>query len=378
MRFEDRMSVNSYVNKVRVLFKKGKVLEDILMGSSEDTIDSLRNSCPEFYENALNYIKYAEKQVQNGFIPSQEGKSMESTEERKALNKSFTLNTQEKVAAFTPNVFITAHESFSYQLLERVFDASLMVEQSAIRRFEELVELGKSFVELEDEKGCYFGRYGNMMVFVDTNRGLIFRGTSSLLKKAIEIRGYDRIERTVEWNDILKKDVSFYELVFKDGTRMTLRRNQNVTYIFEKCQALKDNKKSYYQVILQSATDDRPKVQMSSHVMIILAKYGINMAKYLILKDSLFTIDHLNMCGNCNKISNLEITSRIDNKLRACGNDEVQTIVYSYNFIDYWKHIEHCYTCMDKKDIRFKKNYLKELWTEVLKEKTAEEVLMVA
>lgn len=173
MRLTERMGTEGYLKNVRKDFKKGTVLQSIIENSDYTTIEEAKKANPEFVQAAVDYIKYAERLVQHGYIPPQTGKVTDSSEERKALQKAFTLDTTDKIKMFCPEWYMTAHELFIYHLLEAVFDASLLIEQGAARRFEETVDLYKSFYTVKEVEGWVFAYYDRTILFIDLNKGRI-------------------------------------------------------------------------------------------------------------------------------------------------------------------------------------------------------------
>lgn len=165
-----------------------------------------------------------------------------------------------------------------------------------------------------------------------------------------------------------------------NGEVIDLMRDQKLsTSIWSPCHTLKDSKKEYYQICLKSrVSDEEPMVQFPAHMILLLAQFGINTVKHMLSKDGLTTCDHRDMNANRNILSNLEITTRKDNKLRACSKDPItKEIVSSYNLVDFWQHVENSFN-LNKVDVRIKKEHMIDYWSQVLKEKSVEEILYIS
>ncbi|WP_324823575.1 hypothetical protein [Sinanaerobacter sp. ZZT-01] len=374
MRLTERMSTEGYLKNIRKDFKKGTVLQNILENSDFTTVEEAKQANPEFVKAAVDYIKYAERLTQQGYTPAQTGKVTDSSEERKALQKAFTLDTTDKVKMFYPEWYLTAHELFIYHLLEAVFDASLLVEQGAARRFEETATLYKSFYTVKEIEGWTFAYYDRTILFIDLNKGRISTASNRAVRDKIGDSGIKGFKRTTEQGKVV------YSVVLEDGQVISLMKDQKLsTSIWSQCHTLKDSKKEYYQICLKPrVSDEEPMVQFPAHMILLLAQFGINTVKHMLSKDGLTTCDHVDMTGNRNTLSNLEITTRKDNKLRACSKDPItKQIVSSYNLADFWQHIEQSFN-LNKIDVKIKRENMLDYWGQVLKEQTVEEILKVS
>lgn len=310
--------------------------------------------------------------MQQGYIPTQAGLVCDSYEERKQLQRTFTLDDMQKIKVFYPDWWLSGYELFIYHLMEALFDASLMIEQGAERKFRELVTLYRSFKRVEEVDGWYFAIYEKSVLFINTLSGKIFSLKKSRVTKFISDVGIKEINRENEKGDV------FYFLVLKDGRKVPLMKNQNLTDIWHLETRLKDFKKQYQNVVLKDydLETKTPAVQFPSHIIILLARFGINPVKHLILKDSLITCDHLNMVPSQNGINNLEMVTRKDNLLRAKSKDvNIKKCVYSYNLGAFWEFIEGSFK-MARSEVRMRKEIMTEYWTPILKEKAAEEILL--
>ena len=374
MRMSDRKSAEGYIKDAKAKFKKGNVLKEVISNSAEETINLVKQANPELVKAAVNYIKYAERLVKSGYTPSQSGYTEESSEEREALQKAFTLDTAKKVRIFQPEWWETAQELFIYHLIEAVFDASLLIEQGAARKFTELVDLHKSFMTIEEVDGWSFAYYGKTVLFIDTNRGRICSVSSRVVRDAIGKSPIKKIERKREGKHLL------YALVLKNNKKFLLMSDQKLTPCMWKVEnSVKDTHKEYLQVYLKDRdeTTDTPMVRFPVHIILLLAQYGINPIKHTILKDSLITCDHINMQPKQNQIDNLALVTRRDNRLRAAAKDPiVKQTVCSYDLIQFWKHVESSFR-MNKIDVKMQKEALTDYWTPILNTKSAEEILAV-
>ena len=372
MKLSERKSVQGYMKDIRAEFKKGQVLRNILERSDVGTVEAVKQANPDFVKAAVAYIKSAERMVKQGYSPCQCGKVVDSSEERKALQKAFTLDTQAKIDLFHPDWWLSAEELFIYHLLEAVFDASLLVEQGAARKFEELVFLYRTFTKVEEVEGWVFAWYGKSVLFIDTLKGRIYRADHRVLRDKIAQSMVVKIQR------IKSRGKVVYELVLKDGQIYPLMTDQHLTAgVWTIERSLKDNKKEYYQIHLQDreSCSGRPAVQFPAHTILLLARFGINSIKHTISKDSLITCDHVDMTGSHNDLSNLQLVTRRDNCLRAKAKDPiVKQMVCSYDLGSFWQFVEQSYN-INKIDLRMRHESYKEYWQEIFKTSTVEEVL---
>ena len=373
MKITDRKSVQGYMKDIRKEFKQGLVLKHIIEKSEVGTLEAVKQANPEFVKAAVDYIKYAERLVKQGYEPIQCGKVVDSSEERKAVQKSFTLDTVSKIKLFQPDWWMTAEELFIYHLIEAIFDASLLVEQGAARKFEELVDLYRTFRPVEEVEGWYFAWYDKSVLFIDVVKGRIYRADNRVLRDKIAKSKIQEIKRVRERNKVV------YLLVLENGQKFPLMTDQNLTnsaWSFEKI--LKDNKKEYYQIHLQDRDNEtgRPAVQFPAHTILLLAQFGLNTVKHMIIKDSLITCDHVDMVGNNNVLSNLQLVTRRDNCLRAKAKDPiVKNIVCSYDLGAFWRFIEQSFN-INKIDLRMRQENIKEYWAPVLANNSVEQILV--
>lgn len=372
MKISERKSVKGYMKDIRKEFKSGKVLENIIKKSDIGTVEAVKKANPDFVKAAIDYIKYAERKVQQGYVPVQSGKVVESSEERKAVEKSFTLDTESKIKLFRPDWWMTAEEMFIYHLIEAIFDASLLVEQGAARKFEELVDLYRTFKPIEEVEGWYFAWYGISVLFIDTLNGRIYRADNRVVRDKISKSKIKGIERVKIQNKVC------YELVLENGTRVSLMTDHRLTSgLWSAETILKDNKKEYYQIHLQDRDNEtgRPAVQFPAHTLLLLARFGLNTVKHMVQKDSLITCDHVDMVGNNNVLSNLQLVTRRDNCLRAKAKSPiVKKFVCSYDLGNFWDFIEKSFD-IDGVELRMRLDSLKDYWVERLKTTTVEEIL---
>lgn len=373
MKVSDRKTIQGYMKDIRKEFKQGLVLKHIIEKSDVGSVEAVKQANPDFIKAAVDYIKYAERLVQQGFEPCQCGKVVDSSEERKAVQKSFTLDTASKIKLFQPDWWMTAEELFIYHLIEAIFDASLLVEQGAARKFEELVDLYRTFKKVDEVEGWFFAWYGKSVLFIDTLKGRIYRADNRVVRDKIAKSKIQEIKRIRERNKVV------YLLVLEDGKKFPLMTDQNLTnglWSFEKI--LKDNKKEYYQVHLQDRDNEtgRPAVQFPAHTILLLAQFGLNTVKHTIIKDSLITCDHVDMVGNNNVLSNLQLVTRRDNCLRAKAKDPVvKKMVCSYDLGMFWRFIEQSFN-VNKIDLRMRQESIKEYWTSVLTDTSVEQILV--
>lgn len=375
MRMSKTKTAEGYLKDVRIAFKKGVVLRNLVENSAEETIEQAKEANPEFVKAAIDYIKYAERLVQQGYVPAQSGKVEQASEERKALVRAFTLDTTKKIKLFQPDWWLTGHELFIYHLIEAVFDASLLIEQGAARKFEELVDFYKTFEEIEGLEGCHFAYYGRSVLFIDTGKGRICRADNRVLRDAIAASSIHSIRMVKD------KSRTSYELVLMNGRVFTLMTDGRLTSgMWTVERILKDNNKEYYQIHLQDRDNEKnkPAVQFPAHIILLLAQFGINTIKHTILKDSLMTCDHVDMSPQNNEISNLELVARRDNLLRAKAKDPiVKQMVCSFNLAQFWIYIENSFN-LNRADVKIKKEALSDYWNTELKTRSVDEVLAVA
>ncbi len=374
MYLTDRMTVDGYIKRVKDDFKKGVVLKKVLYGSSPSTLSEIQNAMPDFLEAAVGYIKLAENLYKQGFVPEQKGLCTPSSAERKMVVKTFSINSAERRNLFYPAWYTTSYELCVYQLLEAIFDASLLVEQSAQRRFRELVDLYRSFVPVKQYGDCCFSINPQCVLYIDMDNGCVYRFTDEDVLNELNLIG----AKGVLYEAILPSHVDGYFLKLNNNKIIELMTDGVLNEKFEKCNFIKDYTKDYVQIILQPRVGETPAVQFPVHIVLLLAKFGINTMKHFLLKDGLMTCDHRDMHGGNNILQNLCIASRKDNKLRATGkNKEVQEYVCNYNLKSFFNHIEQC-QCMHKVDVSMKQDFLKDYWDEQLKDRTVEEILLKA
>lgn len=365
MRLTEKKSVDSYIKEVRKKFITGNVLKEVLLSSEYSTVEEVKRVCPEFLKAAVAYIKYAEHQVKVGYMPPQSGWVLPSSEERRALQKTFSLDSIEKVNLVYPSCWLSGYELFIYNLLEALFDAALLVEQGAERKFRELVLLYRSMKKVVEVDGWYFATYGGTVLFINTNQGHIYSIKCSKVARVVRSVGIKEIKRVAE--------KSSYVLVLNDGSELTLMEGQVLSPFWHREKLLKDHTKEYQNIILKEGS---PKVQFPVHIVILLAKFGVNTVKHLILKDSLLTCDHVNMMPSVNAVENLEIVCRRDNTLRAKSkNPSVKKAVYSYNFCTFWESVEASFG-MNRKEMLIRIESVRDYWVSELERATVEEILV--
>ena len=377
MRIKKKMTANSYLKAARLKFKKGIVLDEVLNGSSPESIIEVKKANSEFLSAAIDYIKLAEKKVQEGYIPPQEGRFVKSSEERKRLVKSFSFDTEERRKLFYIAPYSTTYESLPYQLLEATFDASLMIEPLAEKRFRETWAFYNSFVGFLDDVNsrAYFSTYGDHIFFIKPSDGTILKLTSKPVIARVKTVGVKTVMLLSRSGD---KPCGMY-LIFKDNQMLLLfdlEKSCLVEGLFENYDVLKDKNKLYYQICVKNATDNASAVRFNAHTVIILAEYGIDVAKHMVLKDSLITIDHLDGVGNHNSATNLQLVTRRDNKLRAVAKDvEVRKSVYAFDFAPFFAFVDSCFN-MDKLDVKMIVDWIAEIWSKKLAESTPETILL--
>lgn len=367
---KDLVNIDSCINRVRKEFKKG-VIEDLVRSSAVNSVDEVKKVYSDFVKAAIEYIEYAEVMARRNYRPLQYGKAVESTEVRKAVNKAFTVNTELKKKIFHPEWYELAQEDFMYNLLERLFDASLILEQSAERRFKELVEFSNGLIPVTFMGNCYFAVCSNKVFYIDIDKGKICE-PSKRLQELIKEYGISGLTH----NDYdLSVDLHLNE---RYPVKLVIEGKLN-SDCFKLCETVKDNSKEYLQLKVKSREDSmHPAIQFPIHTIMILAAHGINAGKFFILKDSWFTCDHYDMCPENNSIFNLQPVTRRDNKIRAKGKDPIEKkIVNSFDFRYYFKHIAQC-DKTDKKELKFRKMHINEVWDGVLVGISAKEYLLSA
>ena len=365
-------NIDRLIERLRGSYKKGEVLTNILKASDYNSLEDVKKAMPDFVNAMVQYITFAEIEVKKGIMPAQSGLVVESPDERKEVNRAFTIDNSLKRKLFYPHWYLTAHEDFMYRLIEAYFDITLLTEQGAIRKFKEFVKLYNNLIPAYELGECFFGVYDTAVILIDISSGCIYKLKSATIKNRIKKYGIN----SIQYDEILNE----YQLVLNNGLKYSLTQNSKLTSIMSDCRTKKDKNKEYYQVtiIARDIKNNVPAVQFPAHSLVLLAKYGLNVAKHCLSKDGLLTCDHLDMVGNNNKARNLEIVTRVDNCIRARGKDPIRKeAVYSYDLADYFTHICQCY-CMNKKDVAFKINYLNDMWEERLLIKPAREYVWCA
>ena len=374
MYITDRMSLDGYLKRVNDNFKKGKVLENVLCASAPSSLLEVQNAMPDFLEASIAYIKLAERLAKEGFVPEQKGICTPSSEERKALVKSFSINSEARRMLFSPAWYMTSYELCIYQLLEAVFDASLLVEQSAQRRFREMVDLYRSFVPVKQYGDCCFSINPTCILYIDLDNGCVYELTDE--KILGKLNSSEAKEVVYEADLPSRKNAYFLRL--KNNESIELMVDGVLNEKFKKCNFIKDYTKDYVQIRLQPRIGEKPAVQFPVHIVLLLAKFGINTMKHFLLKDGLVTCDHIDMHGGNNLLQNLALVTRKDNKLRATGKDkEVLEYVCNYNLKEFFTHIEEC-QFMNKIDVKIKQECLRDYWSKQLLGKSVEELLLNA
>ena len=353
-------NIDRLIERLRISYKKGEVLTNILKTSDYSSLEEVKKAMPDFVNAMVKYISFAEMEVRKGIIPVQFGLVVESPDERKEVNRAFTIDNSVKRKLFYPNWYLTAHEDFMYRLIEAYFDITLLTEQGAIRKFKEFVKLYNSLIPAVELGDCFFGIYDAAVILINVSSGCIYKLKSTKIKNKIKKYGIN----SIQYDEISNE----YQLILKNKLKYSLTKNGKITSIMSDCRSKKDKTKEYYQVTIigRDKKNNLPAVQFPAHSLVLLAKYGLNVAKHCLSKDGLLTCDHVDMVGNNNKARNLEIVTRVDNCIRARGKDPIRKeAVCSYDLADYFMHICQCY-CMDKKDVAFKINYLNDMWKEKL------------
>ena len=374
MYLKENMSVDNCIELIKKDFRDGNVLRNVLYRSAPSTLIELQTAMPDFLEASIAYIKLAENLVKDGFVPEQKGICTPSSEERKAVIKSFSINSEARQKLFSPTWYITSYEWCVYQLLEAVFDASLLVEQSAQRRFREMVDLYRSFVPVRQFGDCCFSINPTCILYIDLDNGCVYELIDDEILNKLNLIG----AKEVTYETDLPAQKNMYYLKLKNDEKIELMVDGVLSEKFNKCNFIKDYTKDYVQIRIQPRIGETPAVQFPVHIVLLLAKFGINTMKHFLLKDGLITCDHLDMHAGNNLLQNLALVTRKDNKLRATGKDkEVLEFVCNYNFKDFFNHIEAC-QFMHKVDVRLKEECLHDYWNKQLVDKTVEEIFRKA
>lgn len=69
MRIKNKMTANSYVRNVRKKFENGIVLDEVLNGSSPESITEVKKANSEFLVAAIDYISWRRKKYRKGIFP---------------------------------------------------------------------------------------------------------------------------------------------------------------------------------------------------------------------------------------------------------------------------------------------------------------------
>ena len=360
------------IEEIRKNYKTGGVLTNLLKASDYSSLEEVKKAMPDFVNAMVRYITFAELEVKKGIIPAQAGLVVESPDERKEVNRAFTIDNSFKRKLFYPQWYLTAHEDFMYRLIEAYFDITLLTEQGAIRKFKEFVKLYNNLIPAYELGDSFFGVYDTAVILINVSSGCIYKLKSAAIKNKIKKYGINGIQYDEALNE--------YQLVLNNDIKYSLTKNGKFTSIMSDCRTKKDKNKEYYQVtiISRDKKNNVPAVQFPAHSLVLLAKYGLNVAKHCLSKDGLLTCDHVDMVGNNNRVRNLEIVTRVDNCIRARGKDPIRKeAVSSYDLANYFTHICQCYG-MDKKDVEFKIHYLNDMWEERLLIKPAREYVWCA
>lgn len=367
---KDLVNIDSCINRVRKEFKKG-VIEDLVRSSAVNSVDEVKKVYSDFVKAAIEYIEYAEVMAKKNYRPLQYGKAVAPSELKKAVNRTFTVNSELKKKIFYPEWYELAQEDFMYNLLERLFDASLILEQSAERRFREMVNFFNGMISATSLGKCFFALCENKLFYIDLDKGVVYEPSKRLQELIKEYGIKDFTYSNYDLCGWLYLNNRYPIQVVSDGK---LNRD-----CFKPCDTVKDNAKEYLQLKVKSREDSmHPAIQFPIHTIMVLAERGINVAKFFVISDSFFTCDHLDMQPKNNSIFNLQLVTRRDNIIRAKGKDPIEKkIVSSFDFGYYFNHVAMCDTT-DKKELKFRKNHIREVWEEKLVGTSAKEYLLSA
>lgn len=366
----DLVNVDSCVNRIRKEFKKG-VIEDLVRSSAVNSVDEVKMVYSDFVKAAIEYIEYAEVMAKRNYRPLQYGKAVAPSELKKAVNKTFTVNSELKKKIFFPEWYELAQEDFMYNLLERLFDASIILEQSAERRLKEMVDFYNSMIPVTTIGKCFFVVCEKKIFFINVDKGVIYEPSNRLQELIREYGIKDFTYNDYEQCGWLYLNNRYPIKVMSEG-----KLNNEC---FKRCDTVKDNAKEYLQLKVKTREDSmHPAIQFPIHTIMILAERGINVAKFFVISDSFFTCDHLDMQPKNNSIFNLQLVTRRDNIIRAKGKDPIEKkIVSSFDFGYYFNHIAMC-DATDKKELKFRKNHIREVWEEKLVGTSAKKYLLGA
>lgn len=369
MKFVKGMSSQDYIEKVRENFKNNDIFENILRKSNFETMKTVKEANRDFVVASVKYLDSASAKVRRGYRPQQGNPFEIESEEKKALNKSFNCRTKEKQNIFNPNTYnnVKGYNLFIYNLMDADFDAQLLVEPNLQSNFEVMVDLYNSFIEVR--KGCYLGHYENVVLFVNTNNGKIYRiGDRDMLKffKA-GVTGFEKCG-------------NIYCVVTKEWSIGPIIENgELVEGIWLEAAQQNTPKKPYNIIVFRNRKDGQKGIKIYNHVILLLAKYGIDAIKFLLSKGGMVSCDHKDENKTNNDSSNLDLICRPDNVSRAREkDDEKRQILYEYNLNNYFEYIDNSFKGTTEKEREERQNARDMFWNVVFQGSKAKDIILAA
>lgn len=367
MKFEKGMSSERYLSEVKENFKNNDIFEEIVKKSNYSSMCDVNKANRDFVLASIDYLENARFKISKGFTPSQGNHFELESEERKVLCKKFNCRTKERQNIFNPQYYngVKGQNLFIYNLMEAVFDASLLVEPNMQNKFEVMVELYNSLVEVKS--GCYIGYFESAVLYVDTVVGKIYRIKNHSIKKELKkgIIGFRK-----QNNDI------YVRIPF--NSFRVIEKGELVEKLWVEAAIQNSPSRPYNIFYLRGKTPEHKALRVHNHEIILLAKYGINAMKYTLSKLSMVACDHVDRNKKNNHPNNLEMICRVDNVPRALLQDEEEkNLLYSYNLNDYFEFIENCLKDISPEEEE--KQKAKDIfWNVVFRSKQAKEIILAA
>jgi len=242
---------------------------------------------PQYYNLLSEYLKVTKQPGQRGAVLKLMGNA-EQEEIRKELGRAFTLTEAEYLDIYR---FNPQNENTLVDFLNGVFVCDYLNNKEVSYRYHELEDIVSQFKEISTNLFMY-----------ENNRAIKF---------VLGVSG--RCYEYVKGANYLKTEVSENEvkMTYKDGREEVIFDGQAFSTNFKDGFCRLD--KGYLRF---SAGKE---IYFRAHVLITALVYGVDILKFTLGRNSLLTIDHIDGDETNNKLSNLRLVTRKDNRILAGG-----------------------------------------------------------
>lgn len=304
---------NTYAETSEKLFNK--VLQQAKKGfnplaqANEETIELFKQYDPELVETLETYID----RVVSGKEAEDAGLCEPASVLRGRLVARFSLEVNDGLYSMM-DAFIPQYNSYLIELLETVFDMSLLVEQAALRMFHQTYAFQRTIKQVGSFE--FMGYYGGWVLHIDTYTGTI-RKLKHRFKSGIVGMEVDSKTGTVV---IEEKGLEGIDTV--KPLRHIVYKNWGLQGEWKETATKKVEKgKVYLKTQLSNAEEDYwgTAFTMLNHQIIALCIFGFDLLKHCRGNTGLLSVDHINKDTLDNSAENLRIISREDN--RRLGRD---------------------------------------------------------